>query len=244
MKKSILHIIFILFLFSCKKEAIDVHDLVTSLTLVEKTIDADGTSLVNVTAEINKKADASKRNVVFKTSKGDFVTGSNGTITKKAELEGDKLIARVQYRAPLVEGSVTISAKLDLPDETQEYWLVDSVFAKDSKPDRIDLSASAFAVMIDFGSEITITGNLLNVNNKPVSVGYVVEILDRFQNSTPVNGRFRDSRLVTNGIPVSVIYSPGGVTAGQVLNIIAIVKDRNGSVMPIRDTVFINTIPK
>lgn len=206
----------LLVLFSCKKQNPAIGELIKNYTFSTHQLDADGSSLVNISVKINPAADLTKRGIIFSASRGEFIGGTDGKLSKKAEIEGDSLIARAQYKAPSKAGIVKITIKMDLPAETQEYKVTDSIVIADSRPDTIAVKTSAFSVMINFASEITVTGTLLNTQRKGVSTGYQVIFSDHYEDGTDVNGKFREQQVFTGSTStVSAIYSPGFVAPGK-----------------------------
>lgn len=219
-------------------------DLVNNLTFSAKQVLADGTSLVTITAVINSDADPATRTVLFTTSSGSFVGGTDSTISKGATFENEKLIARVQLKAPLTPGSIVVKAKMVLPNEKRDFTVSDSIQAQPSLPSSLILSASAFAVKINFGGEVTLQGQLLNASGNPVSLGTNVSFDDRYENGAPVNGRFRAKQASSNSTStVSAIYSPGAVAANQKIWIYCYVTTPPGVPTTVKDSVLINTIP-
>ncbi|MRG47449.1 hypothetical protein GFS24_20175 [Chitinophaga sp. SYP-B3965] len=227
----------------CQKDLLTT-DFIRQLNVPDQDIPADGTTIITITAELNPDAIASARNVIFKTSKGSFIDGKDGAITKKAEFENEKLIARVQFKAPTSIGKIIIQAEIDMPEEKRDYIVSDSITAIPSQPDKLQLFASAFGVMINFGNEITVSGTLENKEGGGVSSGNKILLEDFYvDNGTPVNGRFRDAKLSTSGTSqVSAIYSPGFIDIGKKIWIIGTVLDAAGNRTPMKDTVLIQSI--
>ncbi len=229
--------------FSCKKKPVSIDKVIESLKITPQQIDADGTSIAVIEVEINPKADATKRTVIFSATSGNFENGTNSTISEKAKFENNKLIARVRYKATSKSGSVIITAKMDLPEQPTDYQKSDSLRLNDSKPDTIFLKASALGVMINFGNEITITGVLQNIKRKNVSAEKTVEIDDYYENGLPVNGSFREKQLTTtNNSTISFIYSPGFVQVNKKIWLKATLINEDGSPSKIKDSILIHTI--
>lgn len=244
MKRLIILCLIFFILYSCKKEGVDAKDMIPALWLSNDTVDADGSTTITITAKVIPDSDPGRRTVIFKTSNGDFVGGKDGTLSKKAELDGDSLVARVQIKAPSKAGTIFISAKMDLPNEVKEYWIRDSIKAINSAGDSIKLTASAFGVMINFGSEVIITGTIFNKTKKrTASNGISVQLTDYYDDNGVVDGRFREKQIASNGISqISTNYSPGFVPVGKKIWIRATILNPDGSPTPYKDSVFINTI--
>lgn len=236
----------LLFLFAgCKKAHIVTTDLLPSFKIYKQTINADGSTLVDITAEVNPDADENRRTVIFSAGSGSFVGGTDSTISKKATFEAGILIARVRYKAPLTPGLVTIRAKVDLSNEKTDYIQSDTIRVLDSKPAKIQLSASAFAVKINFANEVTITGLLSNNEGKFVSLGNKVVFTDAYDDGSPVNGQFRqlqNSSDASSGVSVS--YTPGNILSGRKINIACEVLNKTGNKTGIKDIVQLTTIPE
>jgi hypothetical protein len=235
---------FSVILFSCKKDGVDAKEMIPALWLSENTVDADGSTTITITAKVIPDSDPSRRTVVFKTSSGDFVGGKDGTFSKKAELDGDSLVAQAQIKAPSKAGTVFISVKIDLPNEVKEYWVRDSLIAINSPGDSIKLTASSFGVMINFGSDVTITGTIFNKTKKhTASSGILVRLTDYYDGGGVVNGRFGEKQLTSNGnSQISTNYSPGFVSVGEKIWIRATIMNSDNSSTSFKDSVFVNTI--
>jgi hypothetical protein len=245
MKKSAIF----LFLFiaavmtGCIKNNVKLSDVISPLTFSSKKILADGTTLVTVTATLNAKADSARRMVTFTASSGSFLGGTDSTITKNAVFVNQNLVAQVQFKAPYQPGTITIKAQVNLANDLVGYQQKDTINAAPSVPAKITLSASAFAVQINYGSEVTFMGTLTNSAGNPVSVGNQVIFGDLYDNQTQVNGRFRQVKATSDtSSMVSAIYSPGAVAIGRNIYVSCYLLGPTGIKLPIGDSVLITTI--
>jgi hypothetical protein len=245
MKRIYLNFLFLLLATSCIKHDVQPGDLLSPMTFSTKQVQADGTSLITVSTVINANSDSTKRTVVFTTKYGSWVGGKDSTISKKATYINQQLVASVQYKAPssvVGQGMDTINAKMYLPAEKQDYSQTDYIKVTASTPTKLVVSASAFSVKVNFGSEITVTGTLTNSQGNPVSLGSVVVFENRFDDQTAVNGRFRQQQLSSNAqSTVSAIYSPGNVATGRNIWLSCFLLDSSGNKTAIKDSVLITT---
>lgn len=236
MRYSIILISAVMFLSSCE-ETIVVTDLIRELRASDMIFEADGSSIIEVTAVLNKDADNDKRTVEFVTSSGSFKDGVNGKIQQKAELINGELIAKVILIAPMQPGEIKVNAQVLLNDLRDEYVSELTITATTSSPDKIDLSADGFSVLNNFQSEIELTGVLLN-GTKKVSLETVVTLKDYFEDGTAVNGSFRNEMLESDiNSKVRATYSPGQVTPDQFIIIQATVLDTNGNPTLLQDEI-------
>lgn len=241
MKKSLIVFSVIVSLISCKKETIATDKLINSLLVSPKIVEANGTSIVSVTCQLNSDATSDKREVIFKTTAGQFVENKEQKIVKKAEFENEKLIVKTDILVPMQAGTLTITAEPNLPDIIEDYIATDSVSLIESVPVSIKVSNSSFFVWNnDLKSEVTITGTLFNSSGKKVSMGNNVIGEDYFENNMPVGGRFRETFLSSNSdSKVSTIYTPGNVPVGSNIFIKLTLLDDLGVKTNIRDSVLI-----
>jgi hypothetical protein len=225
----------------CIKNNIKTGDLLSSLSITPAQVLADGTSVVTISTTVNGKADSTKRNVLFSATGGKFIGGTD-SIVVNAVYVNTNLVATAKLIAPLSPQTVTIKAKMNLANEKTDYTQTATITAAPSVPAKITLSASAFAVKVNFGSEVTITGALTNAAGNPVSLGNKVVFVDTYEDNTPVNGRFRQLQNSSNNLSsVSAIYSPGYVPVNKDIRITCYLTDSLGN-RSIPDTVLINTI--
>ena len=240
MKRSTFTLLGLFLLLSgCIKDKIKTADLLSPLSFSARQVPADGTTIVTITSVVNANADSARRSVVFTASSGSFVGGTDSTFTTTAIFQNQQLVAHAQFKAPLSPGSIVIKARMNLLNEKKDYTQIDSIKAVASVPAKISLSASSFAVKVNFGSEVTITGLLSNAQANMVSLGNAVVFADRYADHSPVNGSYRQAQLTSNALSsVSVIYSPGNVPVGKGIWLSCYLVNQP----TVRDSVFINTI--
>lgn len=235
-------LLFLIVSGACRKQ-VTTSDLLSPLTFSSKQVIADGSSLITVETTLNQNTDPTFRNVLFNCSAGSFIGGTDSTAKAAATFVNERLLATVQFKAPLVPGEVIIKAKILLPNEIHDYTQQDSIAALASVPSKISLSSSSFAVEINFGSEVTVTGLLANMSGKSVSLHNKVGFYDHYDDNTPVDGRFRQLETMSNSSSsVSAIYSPGAVLVGRNIWIVGILLDTLGHKTNIKDSVLISTI--
>lgn len=234
-------ILAVLMMTGCIKDRIKTSDLLSALTILPAQVMADGTSTVTISTVLNPDADSTKRTVLFSSTGGKFVGGTD-SILVTAVYVNKQLVATAQLKAPLTAGALTVKAKINLANEKNDYTQTGTITATPSAPAKITLAASSFAVKVNFGSEVTLTGTLTNAQGNPVSLGNKVAFSDTYEDNTPVNGRFRQLQNSSNSTStVSAIYSPGFVPANKNIRISCVLTDSLG-VTSIKDTVLINTI--
>lgn len=239
MRKTILFI-GVISLLSCSKVHIANEEVISSLSLSPASVDADGSSLVDVSVKLNKDADASKRKVVLESSAGVFTTGNLKTITVEALYEAGELVARTKLRAPISPGYIVVTAKPELRNAYNDFILKDSIRALPSLPASVSLSSSSFGVPGGFLGEAQLIGLLKNGNGKNVSSGTKVIFKDVYPGGGPVGGRFRLLQAGSDeNSKVSVYYSPGFLAPGTNINLVVTVLDSAGNPTAISDTVTI-----
>lgn len=231
-------------LLSCRKVSIETGDVISTMSLSPVTVDADGSSLVDVSVRLNSNSDPSRRKIVLETTAGLFTNVNLKTVTTEALFESGELVARVKLRAPMSPGYMVVTAKPEIRNAYNDFIVKDSVQAKLSIPATISLSASAFGVQGGFLGEIQLTGLLRNGNGKNVSAGARVIFKDVFPGGGAVGGRFRQLQAASDeNSKVSVYYSPGFLVPGTNINIVVTVLDSSGNPTAIQDTITITVIP-
>jgi len=237
--RTLITLIILFALYTCKKIDIDTSDVIPFLELSPKPVQADGTSIINAVVKISKDAEPSKRKIALETTSGVFATNSLKTITVDALFENGELVARTTIRSPITPGQVVVTARPEVRSPYSDFIIKDSVQASPSVAITISLSTSAFGVRTGFLSDVQITGVLKNQNNKNVSSGTNVIFEDIFQNGSPVGGRFRQVQSSSDeNSKVSAFYSPGPVIPGTNIYIRATVAGTN-----IKDSVLLTVIP-
>jgi len=222
------------------------EDMILSVNLSETDgLLADG-RIIEVEAVIHPDAETDARKVLFTASGGSFKNAENGDLIVEAVMNSNVLTAKAVFIAPLKEGEVSIFVQMDLPDQRGNY-VVDKVLMFDrSNPNSISIDADAFSVYNGFDGQINIIGSLFNSEDNAVNYNTKVELLDLYLDNSPINGKFKDSILLSNtDSKISTSYSPGYITADQTIKIVANVLDENGTyILGITDTLFIEVIEK
>jgi hypothetical protein len=242
--KKILFIFAVSLVIACKKQTVSTEEVIHSLDLSPAAIDADGSSLVNVSVRINKDAELSKRKVVFETSAGTFTTNNTKTVTIDALYEGGELFAKAVIKGPISPGTIEVTARPENRNPYNDFIIKKSVDAVPSLPASVTVASSAFGVQTGYVSEVLITGTLRNQKNKNVSTGVKVRFDDIYQNGTPVGGRFRQIQSSSDeNSKVSAYYSPGLLAPGTDLLVRVTVLDAAGNPTPMNSAVVITVIP-
>lgn len=224
-------------MLSCKKEKVPVSDVLFGLKLSRHTILADGSSKVTITVKLNAAAETGKRGVIFNASSGNFLGGTNSSITVTASFVSDSLIAKATYVAPLNSNKIYFTVMPDIPDK-EKYTLYDSITVEKSQAFSIKLNPSSFGLKSNFASEDTIKGILLNSSGNGVSLGTSVIFEDLLINQQPANGQFRsvvDKSDVNSS--VSAIYSVGPLPLGTNIWLKSTVLDSIGGKTSINNSV-------
>jgi len=227
---------------ACTDEEPEVKDLIEGVTASPDEIQADGNTIVTITALLNDDLD--KRAFVFGTDQGSFVetdkgitTDKGNTITVTAEKIKDKLTAVAKLKAPVSPGTINITVQPDILDEEGKYIFTKELNAVNSVPVSIDLFANAFSVHNNFDGEIIFTATLKNKDGSGVSKGHKVLIEDFDTNFSSIDGVFRSESLSTNSdSKVSAIYSPGQIDSNQNIFIVATILDGSGNKTALSDT--------
>jgi hypothetical protein len=229
--------------FACKKVSIGTEEVINSLVLSPTTVQADGSSVIDVAVKINSNAEASKRKVVLETSSGSFTANNQKTITVDALYENSELVARTTIKAPNSPGNLVVTARPETRTAYNDFIIKDSVQVGPSVPNSISLSASAFSVLTGYQNDVQITGILKNQNGKNVSAGIKVLFEDIYPNGTPVGGRFRQVQNSSNeSSTVSAFYAPGYIAPGTNFFVRATVLNSTGGSTAIKDSVLLTVI--
>lgn len=236
----------LLTLVSCGDDDVRLEEIIVLEDLTD-VIAADGTTRVSIKAILNEEADLTLRKIEFIASHGSFIGASdpaNKIIVEAKKVDGE-IFAEPLWRAPYSVAEVVFKAQPVLSDRLGEFQTEVILSLDSSIVETIELTVPSFSVYNDFQGEIAITGQLRNDKRSGVSDGVEVVIEDYFEDGTTrVNGRFRDSKLISKGSLISTVYSPGEVMAGQDIYLRAYVLDMNGTRKSISDELRIHVIDK
>ena len=155
---------------ACSKNKVPVNDVLYDLAKSKSTIAADGNSKIIISVKLNNDSDPLKRNIIFKTSVGNFTGGLNGMLTVKADFDHDTLKAQAILTAPFSPGIIYLSVWPDI-DHRENYTLYDSIIVTPSSPFTIKLNTSSFGLKANYQSEDTIIAVLSNSQGNGVSLG-------------------------------------------------------------------------
>lgn len=206
----------VVLLSGCEWKEATVDDIFIKFEVSSKTVLADGSSIVTISAYINEDTELDKRTVNFITTNGVFVDGKDSKISKTAVFENDLLVARVSLKAPTSPDTIMVTAEMAYSEIRKDYIKVsEKIIVSPSIPKDIKLSSESFSVYTNYDGSIVITGKLINQAGNSVSKGEEVEFSDVFSSNTTmgVNGRFKSSNLQKSddNSQVSITYSPGPV---------------------------------
>jgi hypothetical protein len=212
---KVLSIFIMICSLGCKPEPIQVSEVISSLTISDRTPFADGKSVIDISVKINTETNVEKRNVVFSCSSGTFLPSNDTVITQKAVFENGNLIARVKYRVTSTAEKILVTARPESRSRYEDFLVGDSIVSKVSIPTFLKLTSSAPAVFEGYQNEVQLTGILRN-DLLNVSSGLTVLFEDYYEDGSPVNGRYRAKRELTDSNSmVSTYYSPGFVQTGK-----------------------------
>lgn len=224
-------------LISCQKD-IKTSDVISGLTLSSHSIDADGTTTVDLSVVLNKDAGASKLNVIFSASSGTLTGGTDGKVTAKADYVNQQLVAKASLTAPMSPGKIIITAAPQATSPNGDYILKDSLVANPVFPATLQLTASSFGIGSNFTSIDTLTGSLRSAQHKKVSTGAKVLFEDFLSNGTKATGRFRSNMPSSDGdSKVIALYSAPQLPIGTNIKLAATYLTSDGNKTTITDTV-------
>ena len=241
----IILLIGLLFFTSCEKQNIDASDVISDLSLIPVTIEADGSSMISISVKLNKEAEVSKRKVVFETSSGSFASTNTKTATIEATYEQGLLVARTSIKAPTSPGVMFVTARTEYRSLYNDFIAKGSITIMPSVPVSIKAEPSSFGVRTDFLGEVEISGILKNANGRNVSTGSKVVFEDYFPGqNVSANGRYRLIQVSSDeNSRVNVLYSPGHVTPGTPVFVKCTLLDSAGNKTNIKDSVLLTVIP-
>lgn len=238
--KKLLTFLAVMLFASCGKK-IDTNDVLESLSLSTTTVNADGSSTVEITAVLNSAASADKRNVVITATGGDLVGGTSGKLIVPATFVNGQLVGKSNWKAPMSKGEITITAKAEAQSPNGDYQLMEKITALHVDPASISLETSSFGIGANFTTTDTLIG-ILSAYNKKVSTGARVSFED-FLMTVPVtsaNGRFRFEQLSSDAnSQVKGLYSADNHPIGTHIYIECAVLNPDGTKTTKRDTVII-----
>src|ERR1019366_2764083 len=104
MRPIVLYLLLLVFMTSCYKTDVAVDQVISNLIATPDTVDADGISIVTITAMPNSKSDSSRRNILLKASNGNFVGAKDSSITIRADFSTGPLLAKAIFIVPDTPG--------------------------------------------------------------------------------------------------------------------------------------------
>jgi len=241
MRKIILFLTVIVML-GCKDKLIAPTTVIHSIQIDNKQPFADGSTIINISVAIDPQADADKRSVIFSTSAGTFLPGTDTTITKTASFENGQLIARVKFKVPQVPRMLVIKVTPAAQNIHTSYQVLDTVNVLPSLPATVMLLPSSLGVKTGFTNEISLTATLKNALLNNVSIGTKVRFDQYSTNGTPVSGLFRVHRDTSDATSTATAsYTAGNISAGTILYLKCTYIDPFGNPsLKVKDSVLIN----
>lgn len=234
--------VIVLSITACKPEAITPSEVISNVEISNRSPWADGTSVIDISVNLNKHADADKRNVIFRTSSGVFLPANDTIITQKANFENGNLVAKVKFKVPATARTVYFTIRPEIRSAETDFILSDSLETKTSIPTDLIITPSAFSVFTNYAGEIQVSALLKNGTRNASSDCQVI-FEDYFPNGTPVNGRYRQKREKTDGnATVSTYYSPGNIPAGTSFFLKCTYIDTLNKKTSIKDSSLITTV--
>jgi hypothetical protein len=236
MKKISCHIALILLILQgCKPDTLPVGDVISNLKISNTSPLADGTTVLDISVQLNSRADADKRNVIFRSSGGQFLPNNDTSLTQKANFENGILISRVKFKVPASVSPITISAFPETRSNQKDYMLTGTIMPAGSVPTSLTVTPSAPGVYTAYAGEVLITGTLKN-GTHGVTSGAKVVFEDYDLTGKSLNGRYRLLKTSSDASStVSTYYSPGPVAVGTSFFIRCTYLDATGQKTTITD---------
>lgn len=226
----------------CKPDTVHPDEVITNLLITDTQPFADGATVIDISTQLPTDADADKRNVVFRTTGGQFLPSNDTTITQKANFEDGKLISRVKFRVPSSTTPITITAFPEVRSNLRNYIVKGVVTPKISSPQSINIIPSSPSVFNGFAGEVQITATLKN-GSRNVTSNTKVLFEDYDLNGVPLKGRYRLKKESSDAnSTVSTFYSPGYLAPGTNFYIKCTYLDPDGKKTAIKDSCMITAI--
>ncbi len=248
MKQFAFLLLIIIFSISCENEQdIEIGDVLIALNSDKENIEADGSSTVRITCEINPNATIDRREVKFEISSGKFVGADGNYLIKKSEFIEGRLLAIIDVQAPMSGTEIKISAQPNLPDLKNNYYILNHTIAlSKSTPSTLTLNSDASTVKTGYRKEVFITALFSNSTGKKVSLGNNADFKDVWEDGSPANGIFRILNKSSDiESTIKIAYSIGETPIQESkVKIIGTVLNDNGSHSSIIDSLFLTIINK
>ncbi len=237
------YFIFICFiLLGCNKVKVSTSEVISAFSISNKSLMADGKSLDTLSVNLNVNADITERGVLFTSSGGMFLNGSNMTYVGQAYYLGSLLTANAYFIAPFQPGIFyfTVTPASTSYNFIGNYTLTDTLYVLRSVADSIQLQTSSFGIDTNYQSSITLKGVLKNAQGNPVSVGTGVKFESYLPDGRAVNGQFGLINTQSDSSSsVNASYSIGSVIVGSTFFIKTTVLDSLGQKTNIKDSILI-----
>jgi hypothetical protein len=210
--------IILLAMLGCQKE-LKTENIISDLQVTPSTVDADGSSVVNVSVKLTDKAAADKRNVVFTATSGTWSGGANGKVTVAATFSDGHIVAKAKLTAPSSAGKITITAASESLSLNGDYNLSAAVTASKVAPFAIHLEPSSFGIGSNYTGEDTLRATITGKDGNNASKGVSV-IFEALNGANPAGGAFRAIQAVSGATStVSAIYGAPALPIGTAIKI-------------------------
>lgn len=244
MKTRILFIVpaLLLLVYNCSKKTPDpVKNVIFGLTADSIKAPADGTTIIHINCQLNGEATLDRSSILFKSNVGDFVGSNDTTLVQAAQFINNTLVASVALTVPQTPGILVITAQPSLPGVPYSTYIIsDTITIYPSVPVTLQLVPSNSGINSSYGSEVTFTGTLYNVDTGKVSLNYRVKFEDFLDGETSAGGAYRATdSLSDTSSQVSTIYSTGAYALGTRIHIRCTLLDSAGNKTPIADSAYI-----
>ncbi len=231
MRKALVAIAFLA--FACNEE-VSVEDIFSDFKLSAETIPADGQSTIDVSVNVNENSSADRRTVLFKTTGGAFTTSEKSEQSVKAIYVEGVLMAKARLRAPISDGAFKITVEPEFNSPIKTYSLEKNVTTTPSVATKILVETSATGIAPNAGTEVRVTGTLLNASGRWVTKNTTVEFQDMI-GSGSAGGIFRNAALTSSDTSTVVAwYAASNHAPGTQITITVRLKDSNVVSEPVK----------
>lgn len=212
---------------ACNPE-VETGDVLTEFTASAESVPADGQSAIDFTVRLSDEASTDRRNILFKTSGGSFAGKKEQTV--KATYVNGELVAKATLKAPIAAGDFVVTAEPEFDSPVSDFKVEKTIPTTLSTPSQIKWETSGTGIAANAGSEVKLSGVLLNSSGKWVSQNTPV-IFEDLVGTNAAGGIFRNaSTLSSDSSTVSAYYTAGALPPSTVITIRA--KTQDGTVLP------------
>lgn len=215
-----------------KEESVPVNDVIMSLDLGNKVIEADGVSKQVIKIEIPSSTSDANNLITLITTKGLFDIAGKNTISIAAQNVVANGVLRKIATATLISSNDTGYAYLTAT--IKNYSVLDSIRFVNAYPDQIRISVDKLNYQVSSGGEVTVTVKLSRAQGKGnPTPGQRISLLaiDSTGDVSRQVGRFRNLNTVTDASGTCVNYFSVPLTSpylGKVKFLSSVSKDISG----------------